>query len=318
MPDINLLKDTTEENEDKKRAKPKARPKFELSKVEEEKSAKGEEEVKRPKFWSSLKSFFVRQPKVRILEEKVVEERKPETERRLEAKKVPPPKPSKRKKVPPRVTEPVLSQVEEEGGPRFLGVNLLPEEVLAKFEPRKKIITLGIVILICIGAIILIYGGMAWYQSRIMSKTQEVAGQIEDVDKEIVTYEEVRKESLALKNKLDKIQNLLDQHVYWSEFLEALEKYTLEDVYYTSLAGDIGGKITLIAVGRNFESVAQQYVVFKQAQDFVENVVITSASLSTSLSTSGEGEEAKSGVNFTIDLTINPDIFYKKTSEKGS
>ena len=63
--------------------------------------------------------------------------------------------------------------------------------------------------------------------------------------------------------------------------------------------------LTIQAVGRDYESVAEQLVAFEQANDFVKNVRIDSASAVIDLDS-----ETYQGVNFNVNLEFLPEVFF--------
>ncbi len=217
------------------------------------------------------------------------------------------------------LASPVFSKPDMERGPN-LGISLIPEEALEKVEPQKKLFLLAIIL----SAVIIILGGV-WglleYQTRNLRKESLiVADKIKTLDEEIKSFETLRKDASLLKNRLDNLKVLLDNHVVWSNFLKNLEKYTLKDVYYTTMSGDINGQFTLSAVALDFKTATEQYQVFQKATGFVEAVNVSSLSKTTITKPVAEGEEAETEilerVSFLITLSINPDILYESNQNK--
>lgn len=186
-----------------------------------------------------------------------------------------------------------------------LDVNLIPEDVLVKLEPKAKLKQLGLVLGVLIILVGSSYGYLLYKQSQISGKIEGVKKEIASVEQEIIGLESVRKEASSIKKKVDSINLILNSHIYWSQFLTLLEQYTLPKVYYTNLAGNVAGKVTLTAKAPDLKTLSNQYVIFQNAEDFVESVVIENAVTSAK-------EEGGESVDFSISLTIKPEIFYKK------
>ena len=108
----------------------------------------------------------------------------------------------------------------------------------------------------------------------------------------------MNKEIKSLGEQIILVYNVLNKHIYWTNFFELLEKYTLEDVIYKGFAAGMGGEITIDAVGINFDSVAKQLKILEQSENFITNVEISSAILS------------EEGVEFSITLSLDPNLFY--------
>lgn len=200
----------------------------------------------------------------------------------------------------------------KEKAPSAFGINLLPEELILKLKPQKKTIALVITGGVTALVVVLVYFGLVFYQSRLKGQSAKVIEEAGRVDQEIVSLRGFSQEALLAKTRVEAAKKLLNEHIYWTKFFEALGKHTISEVSYTSFSGDITGKISLNGVGQSYESVARQLVAFQKATDFIKTVEIRSASLGSS---AGEERTAAllpaQGVNFTASLTLIPDIFYK-------
>ncbi|MFH0951819.1 MAG: hypothetical protein V1838_01370 [Patescibacteria group bacterium] len=211
-----------------------------------------------------------------------------------------------------KVTDKASKPETDSEGSSPSGVNLLPEDLVGQYEPRKKLLGLLIAAGITIAVVALVYVGMIYYQSSIVSKTEELRAEATQINQEINKYNTERSAALALMQKVDLVAERLDQHVYWTKFFSLLEKYTVYDVYYASaFAGDINGQFNLSATGKDYSSVARQLLSFQQASDFIETVTITSAQQSQGL------EEAGNAVSFSIQLKLIPGVFYRSSPAPG-
>lgn len=220
-----------------------------------------------------------------------------------------------KKPAPAKPAEPLPGEKEIEES--FL-VNLLPEELVGREAPKKKLISLALASLGAIFLVILVYFGLSFYQSNIVTQTQEVRNERVDLEGQITALKDEQEASIAFKQKLDAVKSVIDEHVYWSKFFEKLEKYTIKDVYYTgAFSGSLGASISLSALTKDFTSVAEQLVVFQNAPDFLENVTITGAqkSASAGAQTSIPGAVTESLVSFSVSLELVPDVFYNILEE---
>lgn len=288
-----------------------SKPKEEIIKKEE--PQKIETPIKEEKKTSPLEKLF--HPSLRKRQEKKIEQppasriSSPASHLPSPASNIQPPtsqKSSPLSGIPPRKSEKFQ---ETKGLPEekieSLGVNLIPEDVLVKLDPKTKLaqlgVTLGIIILV-VGAI---YGYMLYQHSQITGKIEEMLGDISATEQEISNFEPLRQEAVSLKKNIDSVTLVLNTHIYWSQFLRLLEQYTLPNVYYSNLAGNVAGKITLTAKAPDLRTLSNQYLIFQNASDFVESVTIDSA-------VTGAKETGEETVDFSISLTIKPEIFYKR------
>ncbi len=194
-------------------------------------------------------------------------------------------------------------------------VNLLPEELIERTAPKRNLLILGITGAVALVIVLLVHFGLSLYESKIVANVEKVSAQISDVDAQIASYRDFQRKAAALKQESDAVKQLLDQHVYWTDFFQVLEEKTNQDIYFTSLAADVGGKITLTAVAKDYEAASRQLVTFQRARDFVQDVNISSMKMVEEKYTIPEtGEELTvSAVTFNVSLAVLPEIFYRKT-----
>jgi len=185
-----------------------------------------------------------------------------------------------------------------------LKISFIPEEFakVSELEPKKQFAILGVVIFCSLIIVGFLYLGILQQERRFSEELKKIDFQVESLNKEIASYEEIKKDALKLREQLLAVKEILEKHICLTKFFNLLEKYTVEDVYYTDFT--IGGenKVVLRARGKNFESAAQQMVAFKGVSHFIKEVKISSVSAETQ--TGKEG-----GVGFNINLTLVDNIF---------
>jgi len=96
----------------------------------------------------------------------------------------------------------------------------------------------------------------------------------------------------------------LNKHVYWTKFFEKLEENVLPEVKFTGFAGAIGSSLSLEAMAPDYKTIAKQWIILQDADDFVESVDIGEISMRS-------GED-KTYVSFSLLLNLVEDIFYRK------
>ncbi|MAF13487.1 MAG: hypothetical protein CMI53_01165 [Parcubacteria group bacterium] len=196
-----------------------------------------------------------------------------------------------------------------------IDVNLIPADLSRRqvLELPNKLFSSGLGIFISILVVVVGYLGIIWYQLRIEQQIEDQLLQVSGITEQIASYENNKIAALELQQNLKAIKQLLDKHVYWTQFFAMLEKYTISEVYYTnfSMAGTEG--LVLSAVGRDYQSVAQQLVAFQQADDFIKTVSIDAASANAAVDDeTATGPNAYSGVSFSINLEFIDGVFIKK------
>ena len=144
-----------------------------------------------------------------------------------------------------------------------------------------------------------------WYQIGIGNRISLIQGDINKLNDQIKDYDQLLVDARELQEKLTQVENLLGQHIYWTKVFDALQKYTIDEVFFTNFAASQGGGLTMSAIGRDYHSVARQLKSFQEASDFISEVEIGSASAS-------RDPETKEilFVEFDVNVRFQPEIFY--------
>lgn len=189
-------------------------------------------------------------------------------------------------------------------------VNLLTEDVVTTFNPRQKMIQLG---LIAAGSILVIaaaYGGLIVYQGKVSQDITSRETELHNLQSEVVSLNGQQQEIVATTKKIAAIHGLIDRHIYWTTFFRQLEHYTIPTVTFgPTFSSDIAGSLTLTATTDSFDSVAKQYLVLEQAvvnHDFISQFLITGAAHQTAAT----GDK----VTFTVSLSLLPSVLQNATS----
>lgn len=190
-----------------------------------------------------------------------------------------------------------------------LDVNLIPlGQRLQHTGPAKRFVLafwlLGL-LLVGVG-----YGGLVFYRQQ---KTSSYQNQQDDLVKLQQSLENLRGQSedvLAVSVKLQTVARLLADKITWQPVFNFLEKNTVPALYYTSLAGDTSGKLTLNGQGPNYTEIMRQMRAFEQAPEVAQVEVNNLQQLkSTGSSSTGGGP-----VGFSFVLTLKPLVFQTPVS----
>jgi hypothetical protein len=111
---------------------------------------------------------------------------------------------------------------------------------------------------------------------------------------------------LAFKKKTDAASSLLDNHIYWTNFLDWLEKNTLSTVTYSGFSGKSDGIYELNASANTFREVSWQTRAFL-ADPSIIAVKVDEASMQAGDDTTEDAGVAK--VNFNLNLKVDPKLF---------
>lgn len=190
----------------------------------------------------------------------------------------------------------------------FLGVNLIPSELEAQLNPATKIKNFFIYGIVTLCFILLVYGGMLVYQIILFYQVENMQKQVNNIEAEIISYRPWQRKALLFNDKLNKVIDLFNKHVYWSNVLTFLEKNTLPNVYYTNFTGTIDGTFNLNVTTTDYQTAVDQIALFKQSPQ-VLSVSVTTISATTNSNNSESNNNQSATVSFNMTLIVNPTIF---------
>lgn len=209
--------------------------------------------------------------------------------------------------------------------PKILEVNLIKDEIVFSFNWTKHLKGL-IIALIVTGLIITeLYLGIDWWQKDEELRLEELKTKIAEQSKEVNDFRKSADAALSYKNKTIEVGNLLNNHIYWTNFFSWLERNTLNTVSYSGFSGKLDGKYFLAGEAGSFADVSWQV---KTLLDDPITVKAKVGSISSSeLQTKAEKAAATTTVpanladeqkeiilplvSFSLDLEIKPEIFKK-------
>ena len=188
--------------------------------------------------------------------------------------------------------------------PRILEVNLVKDEVLVFFDWRKNISILLLVL--CVAALLVteIYFGLDWWEKQEAARSQTLQDQANKTSAEANVLKKQIAAAITYKEKSASFSQLLDNHIYWTNFFNWIEKNTLSSVSYSDFSGGLDGSYTLNATAQSYADVSWQVKAFLN-DPFTQSVAVDEAN-------AGKSERGKAGaVNFTLLLKVKPEVFRK-------
>lgn len=182
-------------------------------------------------------------------------------------------------------------------------VDLIP--VAARVRSWQQILTLfGFAILLSVFILGAIYVYVMYEEQRIVAEQNKQKEEIAKIEEKILDFTQLNKDINALGQEIRLVQDTLNKHIYWTNFFELLEKYTVSDVYYSGLAVGTNGGLTLSASTKSYDSVAKQLKVLstEKAKEFASDVSIT-----------GAKRDEEGTVTFQVILSLNESLFYYRS-----
>lgn len=182
-------------------------------------------------------------------------------------------------------------------------VSFLDEESLRnQIDIPRRRFTLIIMVIVFV---ILLGGGFGlinWQGRRADSNLSEVQQQLAEVQAKINSRQESWNAFKDLEPRLKALSGLLDRHLSPSKVFDALELYTVPEVYYTNFTLSPDGKVSLMATAPNFETSARQIVAFEKSGLTAKVQAMGYQALYDSI----DGRLAS--VSFQISLTLEPSV----------
>lgn len=196
------------------------------------------------------------------------------------------------------VKEPNISGQKPEDA---MDVNLLPKR--KHFLTDKQMI-LSYIFIVIIGFLIII-SPYVYYQSKASQYQKDISA-LEKDNSQISQKAEQLQNKIEnygdLSTKMDKVLVLFNNHIYWSKFFPTLEKYTVQNIYFTALGADEEYNISLQGKALSLKDVAEQLVVFNNNFDY-QNVALNNININKDDQTNNISS-VEAGFTFTLDKNI--------------
>lgn len=189
--------------------------------------------------------------------------------------------------------------------PKILEINLVKDEIRIDFNWSQNFSLLMVVLFITGFLVAEIYFGLDWWEQQELASSQTLSQDISKINAEVNKIKAKTEEALLYKEKSIEVTNLLGNHIYWSNFINWLEKNTLSSVRYSGLTGDLSGTYSFTATAKTYADASWQ------AKAFLNDPMTQRVSIKTVNSSATKGEPGKSSVAFSIELMVNPKIFKK-------
>lgn len=193
--------------------------------------------------------------------------------------------------------------------PKVLEVNLIKDESRVDFEINKKISNTLFVLVMVSLFVAEIYLGLNWWSDYETERVQLAENKFNQISKEIKSLRSESEQISILKKRIDSVEELLDNHVYWTSFFSWLEDNTLSSVNYLGFKGDSNGSYALKASTNNFRDISWQ------VRALLEDSAVLSVSVDSGKVERPDNEDSAQAsaeeVQFELDFRVKPQVFKK-------
>lgn len=188
--------------------------------------------------------------------------------------------------------------------PSLLDLNLLPSGAHKPLHQASAIFRLFRTATLTVMVLTTVYLALVCYQAFFVWRTHTALAELNTLDSTILSYRTLQTDINTTSDTLTAIQDLLNEHIYWTQWFSFLERQTLSTVYYTNFSGSSSGVMNLEATAPDFSTIAQQLAVFQALPEVQAVEVATATRSGTADATTG----ATGAVNFTISLQVDPAV----------
>ncbi len=200
-------------------------------------------------------------------------------------------------------------------GSHILETNLIKGEFVASFQLKKNLIFLLIFIIFACLAVAGIYGGLIFRDKQKMEQTVVNSDKIDNLYKTIEQLEGEIEPMSMLGDNLKLAGELLDNHIYWTNFFKFLEDITIPDVFYNGISFNNSGEYSLSARTKNFRTILDQVNIMR-LNEYIKEVKVDGGEVSVAEAAGQESESQKkgeetAGVDFALKFSVDPVLFTK-------
>ena len=179
-------------------------------------------------------------------------------------------------------------------------VSLTPPEEVSELKAERCGLTLFLVGLF---SFIIIAGGFFILKINNWQLNKRIVAlkkNLQQKDRELKMLKKEEKKLITFKKQLSIVDDLLTNHIYWTNFFTKLEKYTLSQVFYRGLDISTGNKISLRAAAPDYQTAAQQLLIFQSANDFIKEAHLSDLNYSKT----NKGNI----LNFNLEIVLVKDL----------
>lgn len=202
---------------------------------------------------------------------------------------------------------PQQSQKDVSGGQEekknVLEMNLAEGQIVNYFDWKKGAFILASMVVLVIIILASIYWGLLMWGEYRAEKNEFFSEQSAEMEKDLEYLKENTADAFVYKRKLELTDQLLNDHVYWTNFFELLEERTFNDVYYIDFQGDTKGDYVISTQARD-PSMIDSQVQHLQKSNMIKDIKVRDFSAS-----SEDPESAGEGAVFSLELEVDPEIF---------
>jgi len=198
----------------------------------------------------------------------------------------------------------------------ILSTNLIKGESTVVYDWGRQIFFLCLNLLSTLVVIGAVYGGLAYWEKKGKEANRILDAEVNVKKAEIAKLKKETGEINIFNQKLGLAKDLLNEHIYWENFFDFLEKNILSDIYLPGVfSGGVDGEYVFRAYTKDLKTMLDQVNYLRQddKKDKILFVSIANVTPGDELNqAAADTTNQKLKVSFDLILKVNKDIFYKK------
>lgn len=181
-----------------------------------------------------------------------------------------------------------------------LDISLMPEKaVIIPRIIRSRLLILIAALAVILPTFVLVWLYTDYHFEKMRNEVMMMEREMQFLKTQSGSLLKIRDEIMSLEIQAARAEEILNDHIYWTKFFSLLEAYTIPDLYFSDFTADTSGIIRLDAMGRDLIDIAQQIIVFTQAEDFAKEVTTSNIALTPG------------GIRASFSLLLNDNVFKK-------
>jgi Tfp pilus assembly protein PilN len=177
---------------------------------------------------------------------------------------------------------------------------------LASPESEKKVVFSGkvslILSLVLLFLAVGIYAAVSFISNRYKSENAQIENQIQTENAKISGPEYA--EMADFQEKLNLIEKVLEDHVYFENYIKNFSKYVLPEVRLSKFDWkNEGSEVAVSGIAPNFDTLSKELILLKNSP-LIQSVEFKSAAESSN-------SEGQSGINFELSANIKKEALNK-------
>ena len=147
-------------------------------------------------------------------------------------------------------------------------INFIPEVISTIPTQRKRLAFLAIGILLVILVNAILYISLLKYKISLNENISKILKSNERINKEYVLEKASLEQYKDIKEKIDLVAELLNNHIYWTYVIDVLMENKIDTVNVKNFSGTTTGMVYLSMESMSYKDIADQINKFKEYLNF--------------------------------------------------